>query len=226
MKKTIALCLAILLTLCLSAACAEDWAFFGRLAAGENADARLAGLQEKAETVSVTLGRESFPDVAFGQAVYDGTHIWLSYRIAAAMDKIKLHEGAPGDRAWDGVLKGWIVGDQKVTPLTPDVKKELDWLDGKSQHWLEYPNCLVCGFLMLEDNTRVPCTGEDEMMLADGTVLGWKEFTLPEERAEDSLCVLFTVGYTREILFQDFTTFRLAFDPTEEASAGFVVHRQ
>ena len=219
MKKIVAFVLMICLLAC-TAALAET-SQFGILAADEYADERLAVLDSVAEPVSV-IRNVGGVTVVLGQAYCEGDRVFFSYRVCADTDLIQLHEGAPEGLAWTQVLEDWVEGD--IQAWYPDVKKEHDWLDGQGQRWLESPDCRVYN-LYLADGTLTLTTGGNEIKQADGSIVGWRECQIPEEKIEEQESLSFGLQVRSDMMtkFQDGRTYKEHREPGEEILIPFTL---
>ena len=210
MKKTMALILFVsLMILGTSAAFASGKSgFFGLLALNEGADARLSVLAEVAEKVSASLTTQNGITVKVSEAYCEGNRVFVSYRIGANTDLIELYEGTPdAGIEWDHVLEDWIPAE--IGPFGyPDVNKENRWLDGKGQRWLKAPYCSVMDGIDLEDGSYADIIAGDEVKLADGSVVGWKECIIPEENSQDPLSFRLALSCSTAIKFQDGSVFK------------------
>ena len=209
MKKITAMILMLCLTaLVLVPALAESRGVFGELARMEDADERFALLDEIAEMVQTSLTQEDGSFVELSLGLYEENLVFISYRIGAVTDQMVLHEGAPErEYEWTRVLEDWVPGELPPSGY-PDVQKENDWLDGKGQRWLEAPYFTVQEGLILEDGSRTDAIAGSEYKLEDGSVIGWREFVIPDEKEGISRTfeLAFTLSYA--VKFQDYRTFK------------------
>lgn len=211
MKRKISALLLLLLALMTAfhaVSSADEPGFFGQMARDEFADERLSILDQVAEKVSASATADNGIAFEVGQAFYTGDLVFVAYKIGASTDLIRLHEGAPdASLQWDNVVEDWVEGDIKA--YSPDVKKEHDWLDGKGQRWLESPLCTIQDGVTLEDGTFVAFTGGTEIRQEDGSVLGWRECTVPAEKSAGTLTLTVAADSVISTRFQDYSTYRL-----------------
>lgn len=222
LKKIVALVLTICLLAC-TAALAEN-SQFGILAANEYADERMAALDREAEQLSI-MKNVNGVTVIVGQGYCEKDRVFFSYRICADTDLITLHEGAPAaGLTWTKTLDDWVEGE--IPAWYPTVKKEHDWLDGKGQRWVESPDCKVYS-LYLADGTLTLTTGGSEDIQADGSVVGWRECVIPEDKTEDAVSFDFElkVGCDRITKFQDGRNYREHREPGKEVMIPFTLKR-
>ena len=186
-RKTMTVLLAIsVIVLSISAAFAADGGVFGEVAAreGEYADKRLSVLDGIAEKPAASQTLEDGIAVEVNQAYYEGTRIFVSYKVGSNADLIQLNEGAPEETQWTHEVENWITGEAPAIDQA-DYMKEHDWLDGKGQRWLEGPYDVIDG-ITLEDGTETRTVGGMEIKQKDGSLIGWLEAVIPEEKATDS----------------------------------------
>ena len=209
LKKLITVLLTIsVIVLSISAAFAAGNGLFGELAAqqGEYSDDRLAVLDEIAEKPAVNQTLEDGITVEVNQAFYEGSRIFVSYRLGSNVSLIQLHEGAPEGVEWTHEVENWITGEAPVFEQT-DYMKEHDWLDGQGQHWLEGPYDMVDS-IILEDGTKTRTVSGMEIRQKDGSVIGWLEAVIPEGKATETQAFALSVSVNHAIKFQDYSTYR------------------
>lgn len=226
MKKTVVLILALVLAACFaSAAFAADaeTGVFAAFADDEFTDPRVPALDEVAEKPDASLVADPGLVFTLSQGYYTGDRVFISYRVSPATDLIALHDGvpSPGIR-WDIEDESWVVGSIGGFGF-PDTEKAAGWLDGKSQHWLEFPQLLHSEYLELEDGTRLDFIMGVERKQPDGSVIGWQACDVPAEKAADTLAFrLPLTGYV-SVRFQDYTTYREAFGEARPYSVPFTL---
>ena len=210
MKKMTALVLALVIACCsLSLASAETRGVFGELAEDEYADERLAELDRISELLGASLTTPEGMYFEVSQGRFTGDQVIIAYRICIGADLITLHEGAPEALEWDQVIEDWIMGDLQPTGFA-DVDKENGWMDGKGQRWLESPYMHIGNSLGLEAGKYLDFTGGTEVKLADGSIIGWRECVIPEEKQKDTMGMEFFVPvlYGTAVKFQDYSTLK------------------
>lgn len=119
MKKRITASMILvtaLIILSVTAALAAGLGLFGRLAGREFADERLVALQDTADAVELTATTESGVSITIDQAIYEGNHVFISYRTegpGSMADGMFLEDGTYLDiiagefTEEDGATIGW-----------------------------------------------------------------------------------------------------------------------
>ena len=79
--------------------------------------------------------------------------------------------------------------------------------------------------LFLEDGIYADIIGGEEQFQEDGSILGWKECTVPEDRLEDTLTFKLAVNHVRSVSFQDGTTLKQASERTSRTEVPFTLNR-
>ena len=226
LRKTITVILAIsVIVLSISAAFAAGNGLFGEVAAqeGEYADKRLSVLDGIADKPAAVQTLEDGITVEVNQAYYEGSRIFVAYKLGSNADLIQLHEGAPEANEWTHEVENWITGEAPAFDQA-DYMKEHDWLDGKGQRWLEGPYDVIDG-ITLEDGTETRTVGGMEIKQTDGSLIGWLEAVIPEEKATDSQSFALSVACDYAVKFQDNTTYRENWQKTGKATVPFTVTR-
>ena len=207
-----------------STAVASEPGFFGKLAQVEYADERLPTLEEIAEPIPASSTTKNGITVELGQGYYEGNRVFISFKISANTDLIELYEGTPDvGIKWKDSMENMIIGDEPAN--SPDVKKQYDWLDGKSRHWLRVPCCSTGDGLELDDGTYLDIVAGYENEQTDGTILGWKECIIPDGKEADSLAFRVTFCWYTMLRFQDYTTYREAIESSENDSIILTLNR-
>ena len=225
-RKTMTVLLAIsVIVLSISAAFAADGGVFGEVAAreGEYADKRLSVLDEIAEKPAASQTLEDGIAVEVNQAYYEGSRIFVSYKVGSNADLIQLNEGAPEETQWTHEVENWITGEAPAIDQA-DYMKEHDWLNGQGQRWLEGPYDVIEGIL-LEDGTETRTVGGMEIKQKDGSLIGWLEAVIPEEKATDSQSFALSVSCNHAVKFQDNANYKENWQETEKASIPFTAAR-
>lgn len=226
LRKTTTVFTAILwIVLSISAALAAGNGLFAEVAAqeGEYADSRLPVLDRMAEKTAASKTLEDGVTVEVNQAYYEGSRIFVSYKMGSNVDLIKLNEGAPEGIEWTHEVENWITGEAPAFDQA-DYMKEHDWLDGKGQRWLEGPYDVVDG-IILEDGTETRTVGGMEIKQKDGSLIGWLETVIPEEKAADSQSFALSIACNHAVKFQDKNTYKENWQETGKASVPFTATR-
>ena len=221
-RKTMTVLLAIsVIVLSISAAFAAGSGVFGEVAAqeGEYADKRLSVLDQIAEKPAASQTLEDGITVEVNQAYYEGSRIFASYKVGSNADLIQLNEGAPKETKWTHEVENWITGEAPAIDQA-DYMKEHDWLNGQGQRWLEGPYDVVEGIL-LEDGTETRTVGGMEIKQKDGSLIGWLEAVIPEEKATDSQSFALSVSCNHAVKFQDNANYKENWQETKKTSIPF-----
>ena len=224
-KTMILLLAAVLAALSVSAASASEPGIFGEMAKSEYGDPRLAALEAAAEPVAVSFTAEDGTTVEICQAYYERNRVFVSYRLGANTDLIELHEGFPDEGiVWLQVLEDWVAGEMSSLGYA-DLQKENDWLDGNSRHWLEGPYDNIQDSLMLEDGTFTDIRANEVLKQPDGSLTGWMECVIPEEKAKDTMTFSLVLTCIYALKYQDLTTFREYWENRGTAAVPFTLTR-
>ena len=200
---------AVLVFLMTSVALAAGLGLFGQLSSNQNADDRLSELEQVAETVAAEMATDDQVVVEIGQAYYEGDRVFMSYRLSGTLTRVTLHEGIPNQEGidWDTELENFICAEQWEND-DPELQKANAWLDGKAQHWAEMEVIGIHDGLFLADGTYLEIIGGDNVLQADGSVIGWKECVIPQHLAADELTFKAILFRSNTIQWQDGTTYR------------------
>ena len=217
---------AVLVFLMTGAALAAGLGLFGQLSSGQNADDRLSGLEQVAETVAAEMATDDQVVVEIGQAYYEGDRVFVSYRLSGRLTRVTLHEGAPDreDIVWDTELEDFICGEQWEND-DPELQKANAWLDGKAQHWAEMEVIGIHDGLFLADGTYLEIIGGDDVLQADGSVIGWKECVIPQHLLADEMTFKAVLFRSNTIQWQDGTTYRASHTRSERMEIPFTLAR-
>ena len=225
-RKTMTVLLAIfVIVLSISAAFAADGGVFGEVAAqeGEYADKRLSVLDQIAEKPAASQTLEDGISMEINQAYYEGSRIFVSYTMGSNADLIQLHEGAPEETKWTHEVENWITGEAPAIDQA-DYMKEHDWLNGQGQRWLEGPYDVIEG-IVLEDGTETRTVGGMEIKQKDGSLIGWLEAVIPEEKATDAQSFALSVSCNHAVKFQDNANYKENWQETKKATVPFTATR-
>lgn len=214
----------VLMIVSMTAALAAGLGLFGQLARDEkNTDSRLSILEEEAEAVSTSLNTGDGITIEIGQAYYEGNRVFMSYHLTGNLFSVELHEGAPEDSyQWTTVIENCICAETMVNDV-PELQRLIAWLDGKGQRWgTSYEAALHDG-LSLEDGTRLNIIGGDNLIQEDGSVIGWKECEIPEDRIADTLTFKAVLFRGKYVEFQDGSTFNMLYERGENTDVFFTL---
>lgn len=218
----LALALALLTA---SVALATGLGLFGQLADLFDFEKRLSGLDAVSQPVGVTVTTDDGITVTIDQAYYEGERVFIAYRLSGSLYKLTLHEGAPpAGTHWNWEMPDTVYSESmlNVAPYGPALGQ---WLNGEGQRWAELWEASLHDGLSLADGTYLDIIGGDFAWQEDGSVIGWKECTIPQDRLADTLdfkAVLFRLA---SIDFQDQTTYRLSSTLLEQTDIPFTLTR-
>lgn len=190
-KMNLGLVLALILVLLTtSVAVAEALGLFGQIGQNAHSDARLPGLENVSTVMDKVFTVDNGVTVTVNQAYYDGSRIFISYKVEGPYDVLETGTGKPDlvnyDQKYDGVIFSdmWYVEG-------PNGKKLMDWLDGSEPRWAKTTTVNVHDGLQIGDE-YLDIIGGEFYYLEDGTLMSWKECIVPEELAADE--VTFSIG--------------------------------
>ena len=225
MKKiSVSVIVVALLTLTICAALAAGLGLFGRLAQDERcADGRLSGLEEASDTVSVSLVTEDGITIEIGQGYYEGSRVFISYRLSGNLYAAEMHEGAPeNEPKWTTVIENCVCAEHFVNDI-PTLQQLNAYLDGNGQRWgTSYEAALHDG-LYLEDGAYLQIIGGDNAIQEDGSVIGWKECEIPEDRIADTLTFKAVLFRGKHLMFQDGSTYKDCYERGESTDIFFTL---
>ena len=214
----------VLIIISLSAALAAGLGVFDSLYRSGYPDERLLVLETVAEPVGTTHTTEEGVTLDISQAYYEGNRVFVAYRLTGPLTYVELHEGAPEQEyEWD--INENLVMAGSFHSDNPEDQRMIDFLDGRGQRWALSENSYVSDGLFLEDGTYADIIGGEEQFQEDGSVLGWKECTVPEDRLEDTLTFKLAVNHARSITFQDGPTLKQASERTGRTEVPFTLNR-
>lgn len=188
-KLSVSIVLAVVLILLGSAALAAGLGLFGTMADryGRTEQERLTELDQVAERVGAAIVTGDGISVTIDQCYYEGNRVFISYRASGNLYSTELHEGhAPEDTVWDYEDRD-IVCSENFTSDNLQAKKTLEYLDGSTSRWAKEFHAALHDGLMLTDGTYLDIIGGGEEWQEDGSVIGWKECEVPNEKLADTL---------------------------------------
>jgi len=223
--STSAILAIALVIVTMTAALAAGFGLFGELAQNQHADQRLGQLEEAAETMALSLVTEDGITIEIGQAYYEGNRVFLSYRLSGDLCSVELYEGAPEEHApWTDVLENTIAAEAFMSD-DPERQRLFTWLDGKGQRWGTARWAALHDGLFLADGTYLNIIGGDQVMQADGSIVGWKECEIPAEQAADTLTFKAVLFRGNETVFQDGSTCKRLSQRGENTDVPFTLVR-
>ena len=186
----------VLVLVTLSTAVAAGLGVFGQLANTHDPDSRMNDLEALASPVQQTVVTDDGVTVTIDQAYYDGTRVFISYRITGSLVKTETGHGDPGNLNWIGGNY-----DVVIDPDSPTAEALLALRNGETGDWLRVTTACLSDGLFFQDGTYLDIIGGDIRLLPDGTVLGWKECEVPVERTADTLAC-------KAVLFRSASTYQ------------------
>ena len=228
MKKKLSVSVILVIVLVIvsmSAALAAELGLFGKLAQVFDPDGRLVVLDETADTVNSSFTTEDGITVEIGQAYYEGNRVFMSYRMSGNIASVELYEGAPEkDVPWSFVQENFVAKENMLS-IHPELQKLINWLDGKGQRWGISREAMLHDGLSLEDGTYLDIIGGDSYVQEDGSIIGWKECEIPEDRIQDTLTFKTVLFRNMTLEFQDFSTLRWYSERGESTNIFFTLRR-
>ena len=216
---------AVLMILSVTAALAAGLGLFGKLSQVQDADERLAALEEQSGTLSVSLTTEDGITIEIGQAYYEGSRVFISYRLTGNLFSADLHEGSPEvNTQWTTQIENFIVADHWKNDV-PELQKLNAWLDGRGRRWGTSFEASLHDGLFLEDGTYLDIIGGDQVIQEDGSVIGWKECEIPEERIADTLTFKAVLFRIHQVHFQDGSTYKSFVERGENTDIFFTLRQ-
>ena len=220
-----AILVIVLIVVSMTAALAAGLGLFGELSQNQDSKGKLTELENISETVSASITTEDGITIEIGQAYYEGNRVYVSYRLSGNLASAALYEGIPEkDIVWTETLENFVCAEQLVNDR-PELQKLNAWLDGKGQRWGTTVEAGMHDGMHLEDGTRLDIIDGDDVIQKDGSVLGWREFEIPEEKQKDTITIKARLFRTKQIIFQDGSTLKRKVERGEETEVFFSLHR-
>ena len=214
-----------LIVVSMTAALAAGLGLFGELSQRQDSKGKLTELENVSESVSTSITTEDGITIEIGQAYYEGNRVFVSYRLSGNLASVALYEGTPEkDIAWTETLENFVCAEHWVSDR-PELQKLNAWLDGKGQRWGTSVEAGVHDGMHLDDGTRLDIIDGDDVIQEDGSVLGWREYEIPEGKQSDSITVKARLFRIKQIMFQDGSTFKRNVESGEETEVFFSLHR-
>ena len=225
MKKRISVSLAFILAALLiaSAAMAAGLGLFSQLAGKMNDDERLNTLDSVSEALNLTVTADDGVTVEITQAYYEGNRVFIAYRQSGNLYACARHEGAPtGEYAWDWEEADFVYSENMMSE-NPREQEDILWLNGEGQRWEEMHHAGLLDGLSLADGAYLDIIGGETAWQEDGSVIGWKECEIPEDRLADTLDFKAVLFRTDSVLFQDGRHFYRAVRRGEKTDIPFTL---
>ena len=212
-----------LVIISMTAALAAGLGLFGELAQNPRGDSRLSEVDKVADPIEREWTTEDGITIRIEQAYYEGNRVFISYRMSGDWTSTVLHEGTPdGEINWDWVEENMIVSQTMISD-EPERQQAILQLDGQSQRWIESTEKGLHDGLSLVDGTYLDIIGGDNIVQEDGSVIGWKECEIPDDRLEETLTFQARLYRIHSIMYQDGTTYRQSTERGENTSFEFTL---
>ncbi len=214
-----------LIVITMTAALAAGLGLFGELSQSLDRKGKLTELENVSESVSASITTEDGITIEIGQAYYEGNRVFVSYHLSGNLASAALYEGSPEkDTVWTEILENFVCADKLVSDR-PELQKLNTWLDGKGQRWGTAVEAGMHDGMHLNDGTRLDIIDGDDVIQEDGSVIGWREFEIPEGKQNDTITVKARLFRTKQIMFQDGSTFKRNVERGEETEVFFSLNR-
>lgn len=212
-RMNMGLILALILVLMTTTvAVAAELGLFGQIGQKEHADVRLPALENVSTEMNQVFHVDNGVILTVQQAYYDGSRVFISYKVEGPYDVLETGTGKPDLVNYDQKYDGVIFADMWYAE-GPNGQALMSWLDGSEPRWAKTSTVNVHDGLQIGDE-YLDIIGGEYYWLEDGTLMSWKECIVPEELAADE--VTFSIGV--------FTTGSTYYQ-TEEALYTFGVDR-
>ncbi len=194
--------LAIVLTVLMAgAAVAAGLGLFGELT-GQDEDVRLGDLAELSANVGMTFTTPTGQTVTIDQAYYDGTRVFLSYKATGRWEEVELGTGKPEDMINAETEEPGVIFGKAYHMEREEGARMMKWLDGSEPRWARYRSMSIHDGLETEDGTYLEIIGGTSYEQPDGSCIGWKECTVPEEAAKDEITVCLGIFGSERLYYQ------------------------
>ena len=198
--STSAILVIALVIISMTAALAAGLGLFGELAQNPRGDSRLSEVDKVADPIEREWTTDDGITIRIEQAYYEGNRVFISYRMSGDWTSTVLHEGSP-----DGEIN-W---DRTINDNFALIKEEKGLHDG----------------LSLADGTYLDIIGGDNIVQEDGSVIGWKECEIPDDRLEETLTFQAKLYRIHSIMYQDGTTYRQSTERGENTFFEFTLNQ-
>ena len=223
--STSAILVIALVIISMTAALAAGLGLFGELAQNPRGDSRLSEVDKVADPIEREWTTDDGITIRIEQAYYEGNRVFISYRMSGDWTSTVLHEGSPdGEINWDWVEENMIVSQTMISD-EPERQQAILQLDGQSQRWIESTEKGLHDGLSLADGTYLDIIGGDNIVQEDGSVIGWKECEIPDDRLEETLTFQAKLYRIHSIMFQDGTTYRQSTERGENTFFEFTLNQ-
>ena len=217
-----AILIIVLIILSMTAALAAGLGLFGELSRQYGQDSRLSALDSASENIGMEWTIDDDVVLRIDQAYYEGDRVFISYRMSGHWYSSVLHDGAPdGIPHWD-----WeedFIAAENLMSTIPERQQDILLLDGKSRRWIECRDTGLHDGLSLADGTYLDIISGDNLIQEDGSVIGWKECEIPDDRLAGTLTFRARLYRHHSVMYQDGTTYRQSMERGETTSFDFTL---
>ena len=213
----------VLIVVTITGALAAALGLFDQLSHDPRGDSRLSAVDQFAEPICKEWTTEDGITVRIEQAYYEGNRVFIAYRMTGNWTATELHEGTPeGQFNWNWEEENMVAAQTMISDI-PERQQAILQLDGSGQRWIAAMDIGLLDGLSLADGTYLDIIGGDNIIQPDGSVIGWKECEIPEDRLSDTLTFQARLYRNRSIMYQDGTTYRQTTERGETTSFEFTL---
>lgn len=220
-SRAVVLAFVMVLVLC-TAAVAASLNLFGQLDDGLENDNRMGALNEVAAPVQQQVTSEGVT-LSVQQAYYDGSRVFVAYRMDGEAEKAELFDGMPEGLTWDWEENA--VFGEHFSSDSAAFQKISKWLDGTEPRYAVWQSTATHDCLELADGTILDIVGGEEYELPDGSRIGWKECEVPENKQAKKLDVVISLFTGRSTYYQDANGFKRSYEQLGQTDMPFAVEK-
>jgi hypothetical protein len=222
-KISVSMLIAIALALLTVTGALAALGLFGQLSQEPRGDKRLSAVDKAAENIDREWTTADGITVRIEQAYYEGSRVFIAYRMRGEWNTTILHEGAPDKKLeWNWEAENTIAAQTMISDI-PERQQALRQLNGQGQRWIDCTDIGLHDGLCLTDGTYLDIIGGDEIIQPDGSVIGWKECEIPEDCLQETLTFRAKLYRNHSIQFQDGATYRMAVEKGENTCLDFTL---
>ena len=222
-KISVSMLIAIALVLLTVTGALAALGLFGQLSQEPRGDKRLSAVDKAAENIDREWTTSDGITVRIEQAYYEGSRVFIAYRMRGEWNTTVLHEGAPDKKLeWNWEAENTIAAQNMISDI-PERQQALRQLNGQGQRWIDCTDIGLHDGLCLTDGTYLDIIGGDEIIQPDGSMIGWKECEIPEDCLQETLTFRAKLYRNHSIQFQDGATYRMAVEKGENTCIDFTL---